>query len=1050
MKTHRTARKNTSPYHLVTDSERCKSAARVREISTNLEIIRFAIKPVLLALVGCLAVLGATTAIAADVTTIAGNGVGGFSGDGGPAIAAALNQPYGMAVASDGTLYVADSANYRVRRISTSGDIDTVAGNGSWGDGGDGGQATAASLSGLLSIALSPAGDVLYIADIDNNRIRRVDLGSGVISNFAGVGFAGFGYAGDGGPATSAWLALPEGVAVDAAGNVYIGDVFNCAVRMVDIATNIITTVAGAPSDCTPSGDGGDAAAARFLLPRRVAVDPAGNLFVLDSGPDTVRRIDAGTNIITTIAGGGSTIPGFGDATTMNLGTPSDLALDASNNLYISNFNQVFKVDLGTGILSVFAGTGVTGFSGDGGPAQDATFQGIGGVATRGDQILIADSGNNRIRAVVPPPLPDDLIIELTTSQALLDSVNAVPGSILMVNVDGREYLLIPNATSVGLDVTLTGNDQLLVVDLGALQSVGGSINISGNLAMQSVDLGSLATVDGSLTLSGNPALNAILVSGVTSIGGDITVVGTAATVIDVSALATVSGDVTVADNTAADVIDVSGLTSVGGDVTVTGNTGAEVIDVSSLGTVAGDINLSGNTSTTVIDVSALATAAGDIVIADNTAATAIDVSSATTVGGDIVIIGNPVADPIDTSSLTTVAGDIVIQDNTSVDVIDVSSVTSAGSILISGNTGASFIDVSGLATVAGDITVVDNGDASVDISASTDVAGDITVETTGTGSFDMGTGAVAGDITVEATGYTDMSGNTPGGALDLTATHPEAVMHLQIQAATFATPVSFTVTRVDPIALVPESGLDADAEPATIDPIAAHQFTFAVPTLDRDATLSFDIVLAQLDTATRTALLGALAAGTATLVTKGDAPGSVFQAFPICVGTSTPTAGGCVRVETFDALGQPTSGTPAIVRFSNVIGHFSTWAVAIVTRTTQADRTVICSTLGNQGILDIDLFEFNGVKGETVTVTLAPNPAGTFTPGRAALSLFGLGLLRIDGTALPNTITATLPRTGTFYVTVSEPLLGTGKFSGAYCVSLESSGNAWQTFRGL
>jgi hypothetical protein len=182
--------------------------------------------------------------------------------------------------------------------------------------------------------------------------------------------------------------------------------------------------------------------------------------------------------------------------------------------------------------------------------------------------------------------------------------------------------------------------------------------------------------------------------------------------------------------------------------------------------------------------------------------------------------------------------------------------------------------------------------------------------------------------------------------------------------------------------------------------------------------------------------------------VTKGDGVGSVFQAFPICASAETPTVDGCVRVETFDALGQPTSGTPAFVRFSNVIGHFSTWAVAIVTQATQANRTVICTTLGNPGLLDIDSFEFSGVKGEKVTVTLAPNPAGTFTPGRAVLSLFGNGLLRIDGTVLPNIITATLPRTGTFYVTVSEPLLGTGKFSGAYCASLESSGNAWQTFR--
>jgi hypothetical protein len=333
-------------------------------------------------------------------------------------------------------------------------------------------------------------------------------------------------------------------------------------------------------------------------------------------------------------------------------------------------------------------------------------------------------------------------------------------------------------------------------------------------------------------------------------------------------------------------------------------------------------------------------------------------------------------------------------------------------------------------------------------MSASTDVGGDATIETTGTGTFDMGDGTVTGDATLDATGYTDMSGNTPGGALDLTATQPEAVMHMQIQAATFATPVDFTITRVDPVTLVPESGLDATAAAATIDPIAAYQFTFGVPTLDRDATLSFDIVLAQLDSATRTQLVDALAAGTATLVTKSDGGGSSYQAFPVCGVADTPSAGGCVRVETFDVLGQPTSGVPARVRFSNVVGHFSTWAVAIVTQLTQADRTEICSTLGSNRFLDIDFFEFNGVKGENVTVTLVPNPAGTFTPGKAVLALSGLGLLRLDATNLPNTIAVTLPWTGRNFVTVGELLFATSRFKGDYCVSVKSTQNAWRTFQ--
>ncbi len=1005
----------------------------------------------LLGLVGATVIDVTTPAFANDVTTIAGNGLATFSGDGGPAIAAALSGPAGVAVAADGTVYIADSGNLRIRRISPGGVISTIAGNGTYGDGGDGGQATEAQLGGVEALALSPADDILYVADNGMNRVRQIDLGSGVITTFAGRGLDYIGHDGNGGPATAASIGIPLGIAADPAGNVYFTEFMYCAVRKVDIATHVITRVAGSGlvGDCGSDGDGGDALAARLNSPSGVATDAAGNLFVVDLATDTVRRIDAVTHIITTIAGGGATTPGFGDATSMDLGELQGIAIDDANNLYVANHAQVFRVDLDTGILSVFAGTGATGFSGDGGPALDATFSNIWGLGIGGAALFIADMQNNRIRAVVPPPPPDDLIIDLATSQAVLDSLNAVAGSILMINVDGREYLVVPNATSVGLDVTITGNDQLLVIDLGALASAGGNITITGNLTLQSVDLSSLDTVGGSLTVTGNPALNVLLISGVTSIYGDLTVVGTAATVIDMSSLTTVSGSVDISGNTSATMIDMSALTTVSGSVDISGNTSATTVDMSTVTTVGGSVDISGNTSATMIDMSAATTVSGSVAISGNTSATTIDMSSATTVGGSVDISGNTSATMIDMSSLTTVSGPLDVTGNTAVTEVNMSSLTTVnGSVDISGNTAADIINMSGLTTVSGDITIFDNGDAMVDMSAGTDVSGSVIVETTGTGTFPMGDATVSGEIVIDAVGYTEISGTTPGGALDITATHLEAVMHLQVQAVTFVTPVSFTVNRVDPVGLVPESGLDGSGAPATIDPIAAYQFNFGVPTLNRDAAISFDIDLAQLDAATQTAILNALAAGTATLVTKGDAVGSVFQAFPICSSGQTPTAGGCVRVESFDALGQPTSGTPAIVRFSNIIGHFSTWAVAIVTKTTQDNLAVICSTLRNRGLIDIHFYEFYGVKGENVTITLAPNPDGTFIPGKAALALFGLGLFKGDASALPNTITATLPRTGKYFVAVTEQPLKTGRFKGDYCVSLESSENAWHTFR--
>ena len=401
-------------------------------------------------------------------------------------------------------------------------------------------------LGSIEAIALSPTDDVLYISDGGTNRVRRVDLASGVITTFAGRGLDYIGHTGNGGPATSASIGIPQGIGGRPdRQRVFQRSTIYCTVRKVDIVTQVITRVAGSSLARRLRFGRGWRRSRWQRSSTRPATWPRmlpATCFWSNLGTDTVRRIDAVTHIITTIAGGGVTRRASATrrpwTSATSRASPSTMPMISTSRTY----NRVFKVDLGTGILSVYAGSGASGFSGDGGHALDATFANIWGLEARGSTLFIADQNNNRIRAVVPPPLPDDLIIESGTLQGILDSVNVVVGSILMVNVDGREYLLIPNATSVGLDVTLTGNDQLLVVDLGALQSAGGSITISGNLVMQSVDLSSLATVDGSLTVTDNPALNAILISGVTSIGGDLTIIGTAATVIDLSALTTVGG----------------------------------------------------------------------------------------------------------------------------------------------------------------------------------------------------------------------------------------------------------------------------------------------------------------------------------------------------------------------------------------------------------------------------------------------------------------------------------------------------------------------------
>jgi len=540
---------------------------------------------------------------------------------------------------------------------------------------------------------------------------------------------------------------------------------------------------------------------------------------------------------------------------------------------------------------------------------------------------------------------PVDVVLSLLTSQPYLDSLLAVEGNIALINVGGRDLLVIPNMTSVGLNVTVTGNNQLLVVDLGALQSTGGSIDISGNLAMTSLDLGALTTVGGNLTLSNDPSLSAIIISGVTTIGGNLTLIGSAATVISMPLLGTVSGSLDISGNQSAGAIDMGALTTVGGSLTIDNNTVANPIGMASLTTVSGSLDISGNPSAGAIDMGALTTVGGSLTIDNNTTANPINMASLTTVSGSLDISGNPSAGSLDLSTLTNVGGAINMGDNASAGVLDLSGLVSAGSLVITGNTSATAIDMGALTTIGGSLTIQNNGDAAINMGASTTVSGDLTIETTGSGAFDMGNGAVGGNLTLDTTGYTNVSGTTGGGATDLTNTTLDAVMHLQIQAATFTTPVSFTVTRLDPLALVPENGLMAGGGPAAIDPVAAYQFAFAIPgspTLTPPATLSFDIDVAALDAAGQTAFLAALASNSITLAVKGDAPASQYQAFTVCDPATSllplADATGCVHVVRLDATGVPlpvdSLATPAFVRIQSIIVHFSTYAVVIVTPT--------------------------------------------------------------------------------------------------------------------
>ncbi len=299
------------------------------------------------------------------ISTVAGNGTPGYAGDSGTATGAQLRQPVGVAVDALGNLYIADTQNNRVRKVDTSGTITTVAGNGSAVFSGDGGAAVAAGLDYPAGVALDAAGN-LYIADEYNNRIRKVDT-SGVITTIAGNGTVGA--AGDSGPATSAQLYYPTAIALDGSGNLYIADNQNNRVRKVN-SSGTITTVAG-NGTASFFGDGGPAVAAQLNYPTSVAVDISGNLYIADYGNQRIRKIDTLGNI-TTVAGNGTSsyLGDGGPAVAAALNYPTGVAVDTLGNLYIADYvnNRVRKVD-SSGTITTFAGNGTAGYSGDGGPA---------------------------------------------------------------------------------------------------------------------------------------------------------------------------------------------------------------------------------------------------------------------------------------------------------------------------------------------------------------------------------------------------------------------------------------------------------------------------------------------------------------------------------------------------------------------------------------------------------------------------------------------------------------------------------------------------------
>jgi len=337
------------------------------------------------------------------IATAVGTGEKGFAGDGGSATLALLNGPFDVAFDRAGNLYFSDTFNHRIRRVDArTGVIATVAGNGDARYSGDGGPALRASLNEPYGIAIDTAGNI-YVADRLNRRVRRIDAANRTIMTVAGTGDAA--YSGDGGPAARAGLAEPNGLALDAAErHLYIADVADHRVRVVDLASGTIATFAGT-GKAEHGGDGGAASEARIFGARAVKLGPDGTVYILERQGSSLRASDAATGIISTIAG--TTGRGYsgdgGPALQALFDAPKEMAIDPDGNLLIvdTENHAIRRIDRVTGIVATIAG-GRKGAGGDGGPAAEAGLDRPHGAVVGPDgAVYIGDTNNHRIRKLM-------------------------------------------------------------------------------------------------------------------------------------------------------------------------------------------------------------------------------------------------------------------------------------------------------------------------------------------------------------------------------------------------------------------------------------------------------------------------------------------------------------------------------------------------------------------------------------------------------------------------------------------------------------------------
>jgi hypothetical protein len=448
---------------------RTHSAAGAHRISMKMPLKYF------LVMMACASLSSASLAQvhipdANEITTIAGNGTA--TPVNGVSATSSGMYPVGVAVDSMGNFYIADQSEAIIQKVTAAtGIITTVAGNGTSGCTGDGGPATSAELGEPMQVAVDGAGNI-YIADLTCHAIREVTKSTGIITTVAGTNGT-FGCSGDGGPATSA-LVDGDGVAVDGSGNIYVVG-YGCeAVRKVDASTGIITTVAGNGSYGS-SGDGGPATSASLGGAIAVAIDGQGNLYIATYADNRVRKVTASDGVITTVAGNGTS--GFsgdgGPATGAELYEPSGVAVDGVGNIFIADTlnERVRLVIFSTGVISTFAGNGTQGFSGDGGVATSAELYWPEQLALDlSGNLYIPDQGNHRIRSIGAASVTG----YVDTKYQVLTIGYAPPGHLSTVKYSNNSTIgtsnTLTNTLKVGVGVTVTDT---VKTDISGISSSG-------------------------------------------------------------------------------------------------------------------------------------------------------------------------------------------------------------------------------------------------------------------------------------------------------------------------------------------------------------------------------------------------------------------------------------------------------------------------------------------------------------------------------------------------------------------------------------------------